>query len=425
MRHVLISLSLLLLTARPGIAQTAGQPTGHGAGRLSDLVAALESANPEVDAARREIEMRAARVKPAGAPPDPVVSAGFMGGFASVPFFPPASNPGALREFSVSQELPYPGKLSLRSGIAAADTNVARFAADDVRLERIAELKSLYVDYRLGDRSLAIVRRNRTRLQQMTRVTEARFSVGQGAQQDVVKAQLELTLLTERETAIERQQAVLRARLNQLLNRPPQDALDPALAFDIQALAADVPALLRLAEERYPALKRDEQTIERNQQALALARKEIRPDFGTRLSFQKYAAGMPWMYGFEVMANVPIFADRKQRQMVAEATAAIAVSRSMRQATLTAASGRIGDQVAVVTSTRRLITLYEDSVLPQARLALDASLAAYETGSVDFLTLLTNFTTILNYELALEEQQATLFRALADLEPVIGQVLLQ
>jgi outer membrane protein TolC len=54
----------------------------------------------------------------------------------------------------------------------------------------------------------------------MTRVTEGRFSVGQGAQQDVVKAQLELTLLTERETTIARQEAVLRARINQLLNRP-------------------------------------------------------------------------------------------------------------------------------------------------------------------------------------------------------------
>ena len=134
---------------------------------------------------------------------------------------------------------------------------------------------------------------------------------------------------------------------------------------------------------------------------------------------------MPWMYGVEVMANVPIFANRKQRQMVVEASSAVAVSRSMRQATLTAAAGRIGDQVAVVTSTRRLIRLYEDSVLPQARLALDASLAAYETGSVDFLTLLTNFITILDYEIALEEQQAALYRALADLEPVIGQVLLQ
>jgi outer membrane protein TolC len=402
----------------------AQQPPAPAVGRLSDLVAALEGANPEIATAQREIEMRAARVKPAGAPPDPIVSAGFMGGFSAVPFFPPSSNPDAFREFSISQELPYPGKLSLRSRIAATDTDVARFAADDVRLQRIAELKAMYVEYRFLDRSLAIVRRNRTRLQQMTRVTEARFSVGQGAQQDVVKAQLELTLLTERETAIEGQQAVWRARLNQLLNRPPQQPIDPALAFDIAPLPTDVAELQRLAEERYPALKRDEQTIERSEQALALARKEILPDFGAKLSFQKYAAGMPWMYGVEVMMNVPIFANRKQRAMVTEATAAVAVTRSMRDATRAGALGRIGDQFAVASSSRRLVRLYEDSVLPQARLALDASLAAYETGSVDFLTLLTNFTTILGYELTLEEQQAALYRALADLEPLVGQTFL-
>jgi len=407
-----------------GAHEAWAQPAPAPIGRLTDLVAALDAANPEVAAARREIEMRAARVQPAGTPPDPVVTAGFMGGFTAVPFFPPSSNPGALREFSISQELPYPGKLSLRSRIAATDTGVARFAAEDVRLERIAELKSMYVEYRLLDRSAAIVRRNRTRLQQMTRVTEAHFSVGEGEQQDLIKAQLELSLLTERETAIERQQAVLRARLNALLNRPPQEPIDPALAFDVVPLPGDVTELQRLAEERYPALKRDEQLVQRNQQTVALAKKEILPDFGAKVSFQKYAAGMPWMYGVEVMMNVPIFADRKQRPMIAEATAGLTASESMREATRAAALGRIGDQFAVVMSSRRLVRLYEDSVLPQARLALDASLAAYETGGVDFLTLLSNFTTILDYELGLEEQQTTLYRALANLEPLVGQIFL-
>lgn len=422
MRTLSVFTILLVLSAGPSdlFAQQPATP----AGRLSDLVSALESANPEVAAARREIEMRAARVAPAGAPPDPVVSVGFMGGFMAVPFFPPSSNPDALREFSISQELPYPGKLSLRSRIAATDTDVARFAADDVRLERIAEFKTMYVEYRLLDRSLAIVRRNRTRLQQITRVTEARFSVGHGTQQDVVKAQLELTLLTERETTIEGQQAVLRARLNRLLNRPPQDPIDPALTFDVAAVPADPVELQQLAEERYPARERDEQLIERNEQALALARKEILPDFGAKLSIRKYAAGMPWMYGVEVMMNVPLFANRKQRPMVTEATAILAGSRSMRDATRAAALGQIGDQFAVVTASRRVVQLYEDSVLPQARLALDASLASYETGRVDFLTLLTNFTTILEYELALEEQQAAVYRALANLEPLVGQTFL-
>jgi outer membrane protein, heavy metal efflux system len=417
---VLVIVLSVLLPVEGAFAQI--PPTT--ASRLSELVAAVETTNPELAAAQREIDMRAARVRPAGAPPDPIVSAGFMGGFTSIPFFPSSSNASAFREFSISQELPYPGKLRLRSQIAATDTDVARTTATDLRLERVAEFKEMYVEYRFFDRSLAIIRRNRVRLQQMTRVSEALFAVGEGAQPDVVKAQLELSLLTERETAIERQQAVLRARLNQLLNRPPQEPISPALTFDVAELPEDIQELQRRAEEFYPALKRDEQVITRNQQALALAKKEILPDFGARLNFQKYAAGMPWMYGVEFMMNIPIFADRKQRPMVAEATASLTTSEKMREATRAAAFARIGDQFAVVASSRRLVRLYEDSVLPQARLALEASMAAYETGSVDFLTLLSNFTTILDYELALEEQHATWYRALANLEPLVGTTFL-
>ena len=160
----------------------AGQAASQSGGRLSELVATLESANPEVDAARREIDMRAARVKPAGTPPDPVVSAAFMGGFTAVPFFPPSSNPNALREFGVSQELPYPGKLALRARVASVDTEVSRFAAEDIRLERIAEFRSMYMEFRLGDRGLAIIRRdNYVKAGRMRSLADLQEAVEDGA----------------------------------------------------------------------------------------------------------------------------------------------------------------------------------------------------------------------------------------------------
>ena len=73
-----------------------------------------------------------------------------------------------------------------------------------------------------------------------------------------------------------------------------------------------------------------------------------------------------------------------------------------------------------MTTSQRLMDLYGDSVLPQARLALESSVAAYEVGNVDFLTLLANFITVLNYEISFEEQQARYRQALARLEPLLG-----
>jgi outer membrane protein TolC len=64
-------------------------------------------------------------------------------------------------------------------------------------------------------------------------------------------------------------------------------------------------------------------------------------------------------------------------------------------------------------------------VLPQARLALESSLASYEVGAVDFLSVLMNFTTLLNYEVSYEQQQAMYHEALARIEPLAGVELIQ
>jgi outer membrane protein TolC len=86
---------------------------------------------------------------------------------------------------------------------------------------------------------------------------------------------------------------------------------------------------------------------------------------------------------------------------------------------------RATQEHAALTASRTLVDLYGDSVLPQARLTLESSLAAYEVGRVDFLTVITSFVAVLNYEISLEEERARAWRALARLEPLTGLSLLR
>jgi outer membrane protein TolC len=135
--------------------------------------------------------------------------------------------------------------------------------------------------------------------------------------------------------------------------------------------------------------------------------------------------GMPWMYGLDFMVNVPIFWGRKQQPMVAEAAAALDAARSEHGSAADDAMARAAREQAALSASRTLIDLYGDSVLPQARLTLESSVAAYEVGSVDFLTLITNVVAVLNYEVSLEEQRARVRQALARLEPLTGLTLLR
>jgi outer membrane protein TolC len=178
-------------------------------------------------------------------------------------------------------------------------------------------------------------------------------------------------------------------------------------------------------EADYPALKRAEQIVNRGQQGLALAQKEVLPDFAVHVTSQRFTGDMPWMYGVDVMVKLPLYWQRKQRPMIAEAAAALESGKRMRENTLAMAAARVTEAHAAATTSQRLADLYGDSVLPQARLALESSLAAYQVGNVDFLTMLTNFTTVLNYEVSFEEQAARYRSALAQLEPLVGLELVR
>lgn len=418
--RTVVWLLVVLATSANASGQCPRPPAVAMPGALAAMVAELEQRNPELAAARRAVDMRVARIAPAGAPPDPTLSVGYMSGFLRPPFFPSSATPDAYRMFGISQDLPYPGKLALRSRVAASDADIARWAYEDARARLVAELKGAYVEHVFTARGLDIVRRNKALLEQFRRIAEVRFTVGKAAQQDVLKAQLEISLLLEREAVLERERATLQADINRLLYRAADTPVDTHDAFDILPVTQTVDELRAAAVKRHPAVRRDEQQIDRGQQALRLARKELRPDFAVNVTSQRFVGDMPWMYGVDFMVKVPIFWQRKQRLMVAEAVAALDGAKRMRDSTVADATARVTQTYIAMTTSQRLIDLYGDSVLPQARLALESSVAAYEVGTVDFLTLLTNFGTLLTYELSYEEQKTQYRRTLAALEPLVG-----
>lgn len=421
--HTIVLVLAVLAAGVPADAQQApaARPASDGQSVLSTLVADLEQHNPELAAARREVDIRIARIAPAGAPPDPIVSVGYMSGFLRPPFFPSTDTPNGGRQIGVTQELPYPGKLALRSRVAATEADATRWSYEDTRLRLIAELKASYIDYLRVARTLAIIDRNKAVLEQIRATAEARFTVNKATQQDVLRAQTELSVLIGQTASLELDRTMLQAEINRLLYRSPDAPVPVGDLTEVDPVSPTLDALSAMAVDRYPALKRDEQLINRGQQALTLARKDQLPDFGISFSTQKYVGGMPWMYSVDFMVTVPIFFERKQRPMVAEAAASLESANRMRDSTRSDVIARVTQEYAALATSRRLVELYSGSVLPQARLTLESASAAYEVGNVDFLTLVTNFTNVLNYEISYEEQQARYRQALARLEPLAGR----
>ncbi len=171
-------------------------------------------------------------------------------------------------------------------------------------------------------------------------------------------------------------------------------------------------------------LQRDEKMIQRAEVAVNMARKEYYPDVTLNGGYYNMG-GMAPMYMFRADFKIPIYYFRKQRAAVMEQSQGLAQSRKTYEATNQDLHYRIQDDYSMAETSSQLVKLYEKAVIPQASLALESSLNSYETGAVDFLSVLMNYTTVADYQMNYIEELQNLYLALARLEEMTGRQLVQ
>ena len=385
--------------------------------KLEDLVGEALAANPGVQAALRRVEAQRRRVPQAKSLPDPVLTVGWMGD--PKPFGVQRQDPSSYRSLGVEQEIPFPGKLKLRGQMADREAEAAWWEYEDMRRRVVAEVKAAYYDYFYYDKAIAITLKNKDLLDKLARIAEVRYQVGKGIQQDVLKAQVELSRLRQRLTVLEQQKETARARLNTLLDRAPECPLGPAAPFEPAELTYALDTLYQLARENDTGLQREQRLIERGQLAVNLARKEYYPDFGVGYMYQNRPL-LPEMHGFTFSLNIPVFYKSKQREGVNEATQELLASERSRESREATLYFEVKQEYLAAKAADELARLYSAVIVPQSSLALESALAAYEVGTVDFLTLLESYGTVLDYEVDYYRELANYQIALARLEPLVG-----
>ncbi len=428
-----VSFLLLHLSALPGNAQeapvkpsqTTNTPAVHqfGAGSLltlDEVIAEGLRENPGVQSALHNIEAQRHKVPQVKSLADPQVSVGWAGNIA--PFSLQEGDPSSYRGVGVSQQIPYPGKLKLRGQIASKDVDAAQWEYEAARRSVVVDLKSAYYDYFYYDKALEITRKDKELLQKLSSISEARYRVGKGMQQDILRSQVEISLLLQKMTMLEQQRATAQARLNTLLARAPESPLPPAAAVSLTPLAQSLDSLYLAAEANDTSLQRDQQMVEKNQLAVQLAHKDYLPDFGVAYMYQQRSMQSD-MNGMTFSVNIPIFYKTKQREEVHQATEDVLSAQRSKDNRKVELQFELKQQYLAAQASKQLLDLYSKAVVPQSSLALESSLSSYQVGNVDFLTVLSNFSTILNYEVDYYRELANYQTALARMESLVGMEL--
>jgi len=420
---------LMVLNSAQAIARENVLPQAiaaeNGSGQLSALVAEALANNPDLKSAEARWEMAKHQIIPARSLDDPRLS--FALSNYPIDDLSGDVTPMTGKEIQLSQMFPFPGKLAAKEAMAEQQAAWYRGVYEDARGQLVQQVKDAWYRLYFQQRSIDITRQNITLLKDFIRLTETRYAVGTGLQQDVLKAQVERSKLQDKLFNLQQQRTTVLADLNQLLNRPTAALLETPEKLTLTLVDSSLQSLMDISRTRRPLFSAYQAMIDRYQAQHKLARLNHYPDFNLFASYRQReeVAGDPAEGSDFVSAgisiNLPLW-QGKRRAEVSEADFAVRMARSQLDNFRNRVDFVIADQYAQMEKNRNLVELFRTGIIPQAEQSFEAGLSAYQVGDADFLNLLDSLTTVYRYQIDYHRALSDHERSVAKLEAAAGLV---
>ena len=409
---VLIVLFILAATALPVRAQNP---------RLEALVAEALDRNPALQAARHRRGAVEQRRPQAVSYSDPTFT--YTRWLSS-----PETRVGPQRNvLAFGQKLPYPGKLGLRGDMSGEETAVEAARIRTIARDIAYEVKRAYYDLYRIDRSLRILDDYLVMLETFTGAAEEKYATGGGTQADVLKSHVEVSEVLKQRITLEGERSAFTARLNALLSRPSDSPFDRVTSVDTTRYARPESLVVKKALAVRSELEAAEARIRRNELGVRLARLANRPDFTVQASYITVPklgsnpasdAGKD-AFGVMVNVNLPLFRKRTRAE-VQEARARVEESRYIRENIRDTVAAEVAEAYGRLRHAGRALDVYEQGLVTQAENSVLATLAAYQTGQMDFLDLLDAERMVLRARLGYVAETANYRKYLSLLERAAG-----
>ncbi len=410
--------TLILMTALAAFGQEnpSSPPTA-----LPELLTEASQNNSQITAAGYAWQAAKQVPRQVSTLPDPTFTyQGFSVG-SPKPFAGYTTSNFAYIGIGASQELPYPGKLHLRGEVAKRQADVMNMELGATTASVADAVKVDYIHLAYLEEALGILRENERVLDQLIQDATAHYQVGQGLQADVLQAQVERTKIVREITSNNEQMGDTEADLKALLHRDqnsPDIVAEPLVEDPLRLTSDD---LLRMVRQRNPQIQVDASSVNKQNAALASAKREGKPDFGLAYLYEQNDRKYPDYYMFTLNLRLPRRA--RVRAEVAEAAENLAQSKELLDAHLQQQLAQVKQGYVVVTNDEELLKEYREGSIPQSDAAYRSTLNAYASNRDVFTHVLLYFVNVLDMKLNAAQVLADHETTLAHLETLTGATL--
>jgi cobalt-zinc-cadmium efflux system outer membrane protein len=382
--------------------------------------------NPEISAVKIKWEIFRERIPQSYALEDPMFGFGIVNLPTNFSF---KDEDMTMKEFSISQKFPFPGKRPLMKEMASKEAEAVSAEIQGKIHQIIKDVKATYYDLSHNYRTTEVTQRNKRILEDFAKIAETRYGVGEGIQQDVFKAHIEVSKMVDDLIMLGQRKKTLEAKLNALLNRPPETPVGEPEEVVFRKFPFTMEELQKMALEMNPTLKGMKKMIEAKEKAHVLAKREYYPDFNFKFAYGQRDNGPDMkrrdMLTGMVEMNIPIFYKSKQDRKVAETKAEILATEAQYRAMKNEVLFMITDMASMIQRGERQIELYKTGILPQASLQINSAMSAYRVNKADFMTLLDSQMTLYKYELEYHQALTEYEKSVASLGAAIGKQILE
>lgn len=393
---------------------------------LDELIAAARADNPDLKAAKTRWQMYNHKIIPAGSLDDPSLSFAF----SNYPVDSFAGDDYAMsgKIIRLSQNFPFPGKLAAREKIAEQQAKWYEALWQDSILQLTLQVKEAYFSLSYYDKTIQITEKNLQLLDDFIRLTESNYEIGRGLQQDVLKAQVERSRLTDKLYTLKQKHETSLANLNRLTNRPLSVQLVNLPDLDMPIIDVSLSDIQAASEEKRPMSAAYNALVDRFKAQKKLARLDYNPDFKIGFAYTSRESNRADdgtdFAGIEFTVNLPVF-KAKRGEAVAEADAGVNMALEQYSDFRNTVHFNIHEAYSRYQQNRDQALLYESGILPQANQSFEAAMSGYQVGKINFLTLLDNLMMIYTYEIEFYRVLTEGQRSVARLEAESGMDILK
>jgi len=390
--------------------------------RLQQMIAEALQNNPAIEAATQRVTAVEKTISQSGALPDPKLTLGLMN--LPVNSFAFNQEPMTGKLASVMQMFPLAGKLGLNKKMAGFAKTAESYKQQETTNQIVASVKKAYFELYAVDRGIETVLINKALMQQLVNIAQTKYATGAGLQQDVLRAQVELSKIEDDLLMWRQKRIAAVARLNALLNRPGRTEIPVTLAALNLAQPTGSEEPLAVTRQLLLAWR---EMINRSETAVQRKQRDYWPDLTVSAGYSqrddlKNGAVMHDFFTGTASINIPLYFKSKQRAAVQEKEADLAAMQAQYQDVLNNVRSDSISVAAELDRNRKRVALYVGGILLQAEQSLQSALAGYQVGKVDFITLINNWTMLQNYQLMAFRAKADYRISLAKYEQIIGRI---